>query len=489
MTILLLLGLGILINKRHNRYTFIFVSKLAVIDFFIMLLIFFIIKIGNFSSMLMWESSIYFWLSKIKVNYYLLFDMYIGGLSAYMIISLAAAAEMYSGKHKGAFTALSIPALIFLYLNQYNTSMELHFFVLSGKSGLLSIIAEHINVFNAVVIIFYLLLPYAVIVSETVRTKIKYKKRYAGALGLCMLIIDIIVCAVLWISPYDMLIFYAPEFLRSPRNLHMHFNQNYLMYLIAGMMLLGIFTYFAAARKIFDNINLSAVYVHTKPKKSTIYFNDARPVFHTYKNILLSIDLMAKNMESKCPPKDIEDGLHELRSVVNESVNQMVHLLDIYNDPSEIVESTDLVECINNAAKKSVLPPDIKVEINAPPDGVTVSTDEVLLEEVFANLIKNSVEAIAQTQRDGKITVNILTEGNWSCTYFSDNGCGIAKKDYKNIFRPLYSTKKTRKNWGIGLSFVSNVILSLGGKITVSSKCGEYTEFEILLPIERKNNV
>lgn len=487
MTVLMIASLIILVLKRRNSYTYLFVSKLALIDIYLMLTVFFVVKKGNFNSILTWEMSIYFLISNIKVNYYTLFDLFVLAVTVYMGLSLIAAMTMYS-KERGRpflYAVLSIPALFFLYINLSMTGMRLHFAVMTESGGIVRFAARNLNNINAAVLVFYFCLPYIVAAAEAMNTKIKYKKNYLIATACSMLAIDFLASAALWIAPYRLLFFYAPDFVRSPGRLSIHINQGNLIFLVAGMVLLAVFAYFATVKKIFDNINLSSASRHSAPKKSMIYFNDTRPVFHTFKNILLSIDLIAKTMEQKNPDPETASDLRELRNVVNESVTQMARLLDIYNDPNEIIESTDLAECIKSGIKKAALPEDVEISIDAPPGGVRVNADELLLEEIFVNLAKNSYEAIQQTDRKGKIDVRILIEGGWSCTVFSDNGCGIAKKDYSNIFRPLYSTKKTRKNWGIGLSYASNVIMSMGGKITVSSKKGKYTEFEVILPRER----
>ena len=64
----------------------------------------------------------------------------------------------------------------------------------------------------------------------------------------------------------------------------------------------------------------------------------------------------------------------------------------------------------------------------------------------------------------------------------SDNGCGIPKRDWKNIFRPGFSTKNS--GWGLGLSLCQRIINDVhGGEIYVSkSSINKGTIFEIILP-------
>ena len=64
----------------------------------------------------------------------------------------------------------------------------------------------------------------------------------------------------------------------------------------------------------------------------------------------------------------------------------------------------------------------------------------------------------------------------------SDDGCGIPKKDWKNIFRPGFSTKKS--GWGLGLSLCQRIIKEVHkGKIYVlDSKINDGTVIELTIP-------
>lgn len=488
---LFVIGLTVLIFKKRNSYTYMFVLKLVIINVFLMLVVLFVRKIENFQPVFSWEMSVYFLLAKIKVNYYLLFDLCIYCITAYLTISLVMAVSMFSFKKKSTLiavmTAAAVPLLVFLYLNIYQTGVALHIALSENKSGFLAEFMRRVNAYNMGVLMIYTLLPFGALVYSFVRTKIRYMKRHVTVVGICMFTIDALAGLALWISPHKSLLFYAPNFLRTPSELVLHINQNYVVVVVVGMVMIGVFTYFAATKKIFDNIDLNFSTVRMPARNSKIYFKDMRPLCHTYKNILMSVDMMAKGILQKNPPDDVKEGIAEMRDVIGDALVRMTRMLDIYNVPSEIVEKTDIVECVKNAAKRAEVPENISVEITVPEQPMLINADGILLDEVFINLFKNSCEAIWQKpETEGRIDVEIRSEGNWSCTYFRDNGCGISKKDYAKVFKPLYSTKKTSENWGVGLSFVANVIMSIGGKILVRSKKGEYTEFEILLPIKRR---
>ena len=86
--------------------------------------------------------------------------------------------------------------------------------------------------------------------------------------------------------------------------------------------------------------------------------------------------------------------------------------------------------------------------------GIIIIANGSLLAWSIENIIKNSIDSIEE--RTGKITISLKKELNEIKIRIKDNGKGIPKKDWKNIFRPGFSTKKT--GWGLGLSLANRII-------------------------------
>ena len=72
---------------------------------------------------------------------------------------------------------------------------------------------------------------------------------------------------------------------------------------------------------------------------------------------------------------------------------------------------------------------------------------------VTENILKNSIDSI---QTEGLITISVLKKKELIILDFSDNGKGILKSNYKNIFEPGYTSKK--RGWGLGLSLSKRII-------------------------------
>ncbi|RME43122.1 MAG: hypothetical protein D6791_16225 [Chloroflexi bacterium] len=89
----------------------------------------------------------------------------------------------------------------------------------------------------------------------------------------------------------------------------------------------------------------------------------------------------------------------------------------------------------------------------------------------------NAIEAMA---RKGHLVVTTLSTGDGMLISFADDGPGIAARDLGHIFEPFYTTKPD--GLGIGLSVSRSLIEAHGGQISVQSREGEGTTFEIRLP-------
>ncbi|MDI3527054.1 MAG: hypothetical protein PWR03_1237 [Tenuifilum sp.] len=109
---------------------------------------------------------------------------------------------------------------------------------------------------------------------------------------------------------------------------------------------------------------------------------------------------------------------------------------------------------------------------------ILVKANDILLGWVLENLIKNAIDAM-QGVGSIKITTNVLKKRIY--IDISDEGKGIEKRNFKEVFRAGYSTKE--RGWGIGLSLAKRIVEEYHhGKIFVlSSELNKGTTFRIVL--------
>lgn len=120
----------------------------------------------------------------------------------------------------------------------------------------------------------------------------------------------------------------------------------------------------------------------------------------------------------------------------------------------------------------------ISINTHLPVENILVYLNVPLFEWVIENLCKNAIDAMEAT---GKIDITVTPEGKQLIIDVTDTGKGITKSNFKNVFKPGFTTKK--RGWGLGLSLVKRIIEeNHDGKIYVrASEIGKGTTFRILL--------
>lgn len=157
------------------------------------------------------------------------------------------------------------------------------------------------------------------------------------------------------------------------------------------------------------------------------------------------------------------------------------HKLEMNRTEVELTPIIDkLTEKFKAKSQKTVnFITDIKAE--------TAYADAEYLEEVLSNLIDNSIK---YSDESVEIKISTAQDDRYTMLKIRDNGFGISEKDIHLIFQKFErasAIKRSRKNgasgFGLGLSFVDQVVKAHHGKIFVNSIEGEFTEFIIYLPL------
>lgn len=128
----------------------------------------------------------------------------------------------------------------------------------------------------------------------------------------------------------------------------------------------------------------------------------------------------------------------------------------------------------------------VKVEVNARHNSLHITSDPVKVRQVLVNLTSNAVKF---TEKGG-ITITLTEEDYRIKISVSDTGVGIRDEDINKLFVAFSQIEdaktKRHEGTGLGLTITKNLIDLLGGSISVSSKYGQGSIFEIYLPAENK---
>ena len=120
----------------------------------------------------------------------------------------------------------------------------------------------------------------------------------------------------------------------------------------------------------------------------------------------------------------------------------------------------------------------VRTELPAPCEALV---DRNRIRQVFANLLDN---AIKYAPEGASVTIAVREEPERVVASFRDTGVGIPPDEQEKIWARLYRGDKSRsqRGLGLGLSLVKAVVEAHQGRVAVSSKVGEGSEFKVELP-------
>lgn len=101
-----------------------------------------------------------------------------------------------------------------------------------------------------------------------------------------------------------------------------------------------------------------------------------------------------------------------------------------------------------------------------------ISGDPVHLSEAIGNVLTNAAEAM---EAEGILSIRLERVKRSVQLTIGDNGRGIPTDQLERVFEPFFSTKNRQSNFGLGLSYVYNVMKKSGGSVDVISRVNEGT--------------
>ena len=106
------------------------------------------------------------------------------------------------------------------------------------------------------------------------------------------------------------------------------------------------------------------------------------------------------------------------------------------------------------------------------------------LQQVFVNLIKNAVEAVAEHRPDGKVRICARREEDSIVITVDDDGPGIEESQRSVLFDPFFTTKAPGKGTGLGLNIVYRIVTKYRGSIKILEGENGGARFAIRFPCQ-----
>lgn len=173
--------------------------------------------------------------------------------------------------------------------------------------------------------------------------------------------------------------------------------------------------------------------------------------------------------------------------VVDELVNQIVRLEGLVRDllsfarpPLLSLKPVALHELLDRVLRlmpESSIAPRVKVVRSYGAGEDPIQADPQQLEQVFLNLIQNSIQAM---EKGGRLTVRTNRNAASVDIAFEDTGAGIQPADLERIFLPFFTTR--HRGSGLGLAIVRKIVEAHAGVVRVTSRPGHGTTVTLTLP-------
>jgi signal transduction histidine kinase len=180
-------------------------------------------------------------------------------------------------------------------------------------------------------------------------------------------------------------------------------------------------------------------------------------------------------------------SVREIASEIQEAATRISGLVAAikgftHMDQATVAEPVDLKSSLGNTV--SVLnakarAKSVAVAVNVPPDLPRVLGFAGELNQIWANLIDNALDAVPES---GRVDITATRDRQRVVVRVTDNGPGIPPEIRERVFDPFFTTKPVGKGTGLGLDIVRRLINHNDADIEVESTPGR-TEFRVSLPI------
>ena len=193
-------------------------------------------------------------------------------------------------------------------------------------------------------------------------------------------------------------------------------------------------------------------------------------ISHDLRTPLTRIKLQLAFIKDQNITKKLSDDVQEMEKMLNE------YLQFASSTFSEKTERFDIKNLIENTIKKY--------------ENKNITSE--LLKDVYMNGRKNLIRRCLNNIIDNgvkyanKINLQMTKSNSYIVLTVDDNGPGISKDEYENVFKPFYKINKSRgdskSSVGLGLSIASDIARSHGGNITLDKSPQNGLRVKVLFP-------
>lgn len=183
--------------------------------------------------------------------------------------------------------------------------------------------------------------------------------------------------------------------------------------------------------------------------------------------------------------KDMSYEEHMFLKLMIEELNRAETIINDYLslakpdvDKLEVIDSRDMAEKVMDLMTSyAMMSKNISLQTEIKED-MKIRGNKNELKQVLINILKNGIEAM---KNGGKLSLTLEKKGSYGVFIIQDTGIGMTEDELSRLGTAFYSLKE--RGTGMGLMVCYQIVERMKGHIKVSSKKGEGTTFEIMVPL------
>ena len=255
-------------------------------------------------------------------------------------------------------------------------------------------------------------------------------------------------------------------------------------------------TEFKLRGQIFSLVSFQNIHSEIEETEIMAWQKIIRVLTHEIMNSITPIASLASTInelikqsyqEAISPINDNEEILEDINQAlqtIQKRSKGLMHFVDAYRNYTltpkpkfQFFPIRDIFARVERLMQANIQDKKIEFKVHIEPEGLELTADPELIEQVMINLLLNALQSI-EKEKDGRIELNSFLDSQGRVIIqIKDNGPGIQAENLDKIFIPFFSTKESGS--GIGLSLSRQIMRAHNGTMSVHSDPHKETIFAL----------